>query len=210
MNRAIAIGGIALGAAFIYDGIHGRKLWDDLLSVLRGEQLAADPVSGQVLTGLADGALASSNAATDAGIKLARDGISEVSAKQLQQDPSDVTRLTKLDGSPTNWSLKTDAAAAFQRAQARVGKDIPLTGAYRSLASETERNKTEPTRFPIPNFHTAAMAIDVWNATGLPGWLQAPSQSSQVIAALEAEGFQRFDPDGKRGENMHWSYGGRG
>jgi len=210
MNRTLAIAGVAVGAAFIYDGIHGRKLWDDLLSVIRGQPLAPDPSSGKVLTNLASGvASADSQFASTAANNVVSAVRANVSARQLQQDPPDLVQLTKLDGTPTGQYLKTEAAAAFQAAQRQVGKDIPLTTAYRTLASETIQNKQDPHRFPIPNFHTAALAIDVWAGNGAPGWLQSPAASPQVVAALEANGWQRFAPNDPN-EFMHWSFGGRG
>ena len=189
MEQAIALIIVAVGGLTIFDGIHGRRLWDDLLATLRGQPLP--PARTKT-------ASTSSQSASTA------------SSSSTLTTPTNLVTLKDIQGKPTSMQLTPDAAAAFQRAQNRIGRSIPITSGFRSLTSEAERNKQDPKRFPVPNYHTAGKAIDVWNNFGLPGWLTPPSMDLQVINALQAEGWQRFDPNGTRGEQMHWSYGGRG
>lgn len=200
MKKAYALIAIGAGALLVSSGIKGRSAWADVVATLRNEPLPTNKpnVVAQTYNNITSGL---ANFAKDAA---------KSAAKLTPGNPSDLVTLTDIYGKPTNAKLTPDAAAAFQRAQERLGRTIPITSGWRDYNAEVQRNKQDPVRFPVPNYHTIGKAIDVWAASGLPGWLGAPSNDPALVAALEAEGWQRFDPTNKRGEAMHWSYGGRG
>lgn len=190
-----------VGGVLIFDGFKGRSAWGDFLAIIRGQDLS----SGTTTTS-AGGGGASSNLSTG----NTNDGTNIVNkvttiAEQRQLTQNNLTQLTDINGVPmSGMYLKADAAAAFQRAQKRVGRTIPLTSGWRAVDGEIERNKKDAKRFPVPNEHTAANAIDVWGDT-LEGWANAPARDTTVRAALYAEGFKQWNPDGW--DFMHFSYG---
>lgn len=191
---AISLG--VVGAYFVYDGIHGRYLWSDILSVLRGEALAPSGSNSQ------NNSNVTVQSVTPIGASVSGSMAGE--SARSGSGPAGMVQLMHLNGTPyTGMYLDPQAAQAYQTAQIMIGRDIPITSGWRSLAQENAGNNS----VGAASYHVRGAAIDVWNdpINGV-----TPSLDPQIIQALTAVGFARFDPTGRRGEQMHWSFGGVG
>lgn len=202
-----------IGAGVAYSGATGQSPVGELRAALTGDGRPSRRVpllsSGGAVGAIAGENIGSSSAAPGA----AAAGGPGLSASPGAGAPDDLTQLYRLDGSPYGGHrLRKAAADAYQAAQVRLGRDIPITSGYRDIVGERARNIANPRRFPVPNYHTAGQAIDVHDgAYSGGGWSGTnPATDPALIAALESVGWQRFDPSNARGERMHWSIGGRG
>lgn len=199
-----AITALGVGGILVYDGIHGRSAWDDVLTILRGQPLKPD---GHTSSSIADSASSlagtiGGNAAQGAVNAINKNRATLAEAQQLTL--ADMTQLTDIHGVPLEGMyLKPDQARAFQQAQAEYGRDIPLTSGYRTYASEVERNKSDAKRWPLPNEHIVGNAIDVYG-DNMPGWLVPPARDPGVRAVLAKYGWKQWNPDGW--DFMHFSW----
>lgn len=106
-------------------------------------------------------------------------------------------------------TLRRDAAASFNRAEAKFGQSIPLTGASRTLAQQAASAAASPGRFLPPSKgtskHVLGIAVDI-SAVVPGGW-----NNPKLVQAMESEGWIR---PGKSHagvpEPWHWSYKERG
>jgi hypothetical protein len=94
--------------------------------------------------------------------------------------------------------LQGPAMRAFKAAEVRVGREIPLTGSWRSCANQAQLYASDPQRYADPAItaHTRGLAIDVSTAIGL-------LMKMKVKRALKAEGWKQVRPDD---EPWHWSF----
>lgn len=94
--------------------------------------------------------------------------------------------------------LAPDAAAAFKRAEARVGRQIKVTDSYRSSAQQAECHRRKPTLCAPAgsSLHERGLAVDI-----------VEMNDDKIAQALAGTGW--FQATWKN-EIWHWSYGVRG
>jgi hypothetical protein len=97
----------------------------------------------------------------------------------------------------TSITLQKPAIDSLRAAEARLGREIVVTGSFRTCSLQAVLYKSDPNRF-APNtvgVHCQALAIDVTT--------EDPELKTKVRKALLAEGWHQSRPED---EPWHWSY----
>ena len=93
--------------------------------------------------------------------------------------------------------LQRPALRSFRAAERALGREIKLTGSWRSCAYQMTKYHSDPNRFAHPNvtLHTQGLAIDVSTAQG---------GQDKIRRALKRRGWSQSRPDD---EPWHYSFG---
>lgn len=133
--------------------------------------------------------------------------------------PADPTNLVPIGQG--GHKLIPDAAESFKRVQTRVGRTIPITDSFRSVAVQAAAYESDPSRFAKPggSAHGEGRAVDVnLGAYGVGNispdprkWVQNPKWKA-LNDAFEAEGWANYQyragtAKGRTSEPWHWSWG---
>jgi hypothetical protein len=210
MSSDAPIGWVAAfaGAYFLYAAIADKNPVSALTSVLTSDPGKVKPIAGYSITGAPAGHDPASGA-TIAGANGATSGgggsfapVSTASSAEQQA----AAQIAATTGPPYlvtiagGHKLAPIAAAGYERASAKYGRPIPITGAYRSYAVQSSAYATDPDRFAPPDrsLHPKGLAIDVNSAN---------QSEPALVAALSSSGWaQTALPK----EPWHWSFGVRG
>lgn len=94
-------------------------------------------------------------------------------------------------------TLQRPALASFKQAEAKLGREIVLTGSIRTCALQASLYRSDPNRFASPNvtLHTQGLAIDVTT--------EDPELTTKVRKQLEECGWNQARPSD---EPWHFSF----
>lgn len=132
--------------------------------------------------------------------------------------PSDPSNLVPLGQG--GHRLIAGAAASFHRVEEAVGRMIPITDSYRSVASQAAAYAADPSRFAKPggSAHGEGRAVDVnLGAFGVGGMSSDPKKWhenatwNRLNGAFMAEGWCNYQyhngtTKGRTSEPWHWSW----
>lgn len=181
------------GTLLAYSAFRNRLPWDVIRDIDNGQPISRTSSGTTTATDLGK------SGTTDYSFSASVPRIRMIANREMEPDLVSIRPHGKLD---------RDAAASLERIHAKVGYVVPLSGAWRSYAEQAAQffgpdNVTlsdGSRRFADPrkSLHVVGLAVDVRS-----DYMNRPD----VIAAFQAEGWQRARPDA---EAWHWSYLVRG
>lgn len=109
----------------------------------------------------------------------------------------DWTNIVEKDREGYKLKLQSPAMRSFRSAERRLGREIKLTGTWRSCAFQAQLYQSDTSRFAHPNstLHTQGLAIDVSTAQG---------DQERIRTLLKRRGWTQSRPVD---EPWHYSYG---
>lgn len=122
-----------------------------------------------------------------------KDNYTNIITSNYYRKPSGIVNLRRRQSSIT---LQRPAIKSLQAAEVRLGREIVVTGSFRTCELQAALYRSDPNRF-APNtvgVHCQGLAIDVTT--------EDPELTTKVRKVLDAEGWHQARPD----EPWHFSY----